>query len=105
MTTPTHPLIDAYVQAVQARVNGYFAKTSPNNKPPVIKAEPSRKYVRLVAEEHDGTYRSAIGFIEPVSGEIYKAAGWKAPAKGVRGRLSDIPAAVARTFPVNGSIS
>jgi len=33
--------------------------------------------------------RSVFFFVEKETGDVYKAAGWKAPAKGIRYRLAD----------------
>lgn len=50
--------------------------------------EPGRKYVKVVREEYwaspEGSKRiskSVHAFIEVATGDIYKAASWKAPAK------------------------
>jgi hypothetical protein len=47
--------------------------------------KPGRKYTRLVHSV--GSSRSVHCFIDK-AGNIYKAASWKAPAKGVRGTLA-----------------
>lgn len=41
--------------------------------------EKGSKFVKLFSS--DGSGRSAIGFIEIATGNLYKAASWKAPAK------------------------
>ena len=47
-------------------------------------AMPGRKYDRIVQESASGSKnRSVHAFIDS-EGNIYKAAGWSAPAKGVR---------------------
>ena len=46
-----------------------------------------RKYWRIVMG--DGPHRSVHAFVDPSTGDVYKAAGWKAPAKGVRYNLLD----------------
>ena len=46
--------------------------------------EPGRKYIKVVREEYwDNklTSKSVHAFIDAANGDIYKAAGWKAPAK------------------------
>lgn len=48
-------------------------------------SEAGRKNTRIVREAHG--QRSVYCFIENETGNILKAAGWKAPAKGVRGNL------------------
>ena len=45
--------------------------------------ESGRKYHKLIMETPDGS-RSVHAFVDRKSGEVYKSASWKAPAKGVR---------------------
>lgn len=44
-----------------------------------------KKYLRIV-DENSGN-KSAAGFIEKETGDIFKAASWKAPAKNKRGNI------------------
>jgi len=48
--------------------------------------EPGRKYIKVVREEYwdnniGRVSKSVHAFIDSVTGDIYKAASWKAPAK------------------------
>jgi hypothetical protein len=45
--------------------------------------QPGRKYDRIVAESSSGGQHS-YAFVEKATGFVFKAAGWSAPAKGVR---------------------
>lgn len=47
--------------------------------------ESGRKYHKIIME--DGANRSVHAFVDKKSGDVYKAASWKAPAKGVRYNL------------------
>lgn len=54
----------------------------------------SRKYLRIEMEtgvNHDGsvTQKSIHAFVDKSTGEVYKSASWKSPAKGVRFNLLD----------------
>lgn len=51
--------------------------------------EKGRKFLRVITAygQHN---RSVWGFVDVATGEIFKAASWKAPAKGVRGNLYDM---------------
>ena len=53
--------------------------------------EPRRgqRYVRIVQADLDGSHRSVHAFYDQRTGDVYKAAGWKAPAKIVRFNLLD----------------
>jgi hypothetical protein len=46
-------------------------------------AEGGRKYHKIVMEYENGQ-RSVHAFVDKKTGEVYKSASWKAPAKGVR---------------------
>ena len=47
----------------------------------------ARKYARIVSESTRGTNRSVFLFVEIATGNILKAASWKAPAKHARGNI------------------
>ncbi len=50
-----------------------------------------RKYIRLVRNEYTNTgdkiSSAAYCFVDTTNGNVLKAAGWKAPAKGARGNI------------------
>lgn len=58
-----------------------------------IETMPGRKYIRVVRADYTDTgetiSRSAYCFIDTTNGNVLKAAGWKAPAKGARGNIYD----------------
>lgn len=55
--------------------------------------EPGRKYFKIIQyDTYDGKiqpdgHRSVHAFVDKLTGDLYKAAGWKAPAKGARYNL------------------
>ncbi len=49
--------------------------------------ERGKKNARIIID--DGVQRSAWGFIELATGNILKAAGWKAPARHSRGNIAN----------------
>ena len=61
-----------------------------------VTLQPGKKYARIVRKDYtlDSTgarkynHGSAYGFVELATGNIYMAAGWKAPAKHVRGNIA-----------------
>ena len=53
-----------------------------------IVAEPGRKYIKLVVVSLAGDHRSVYCFLDR-SGNIYKAASWRTPAKHIRGNITD----------------
>jgi hypothetical protein len=73
----TDPQIEDFVAKVQAlQTDG-----------DVISFERLRKYIRIVTDH--GSQRSVWGFVDAANGDIYKAAGWKAPAKHKRGNIAN----------------
>jgi len=59
------------------------ARTTPTFNP-VYTAEVGRKYIRIVQNGHG---RHVHCFIDAETGDVLKAATWKAPAKDARGNL------------------
>jgi hypothetical protein len=51
---------------------------------------PGAKFVRIVMDTNPGQRygRSVHAFVDLATGDLYKAAGWKAPAKGARGNIA-----------------
>lgn len=47
-----------------------------------------RKYAKVVVVQY-GEVRSVYCFVNKENGDVLKAAGWKAPAKGARGNIYD----------------
>jgi len=96
MTTPI-PFAEAlagYVKTVQAINDEYYAKNFPNStavKSPLIVTEEGPKRVRIIKQDRIGDNRSVHTFIDKATGDILKAAGWKAPApNGKRGNIYDV---------------
>ena len=51
--------------------------------------EKGRKYARIVHITQPSKQRSAHAFVDLTTGDVYKSASWKSPAKGVRYNLLD----------------
>lgn len=49
--------------------------------------ESGRKYFKIVSQHLDGTAASVHAFVDKSTGDVYKAASWAQPAKGVRYNL------------------
>ena len=74
-------LVDNFKSRNHGKVGGYDA--------PVYKFYPEegRKYFKVIMEipnENRDPSRSVHAFVDKKTGEIYKSASWKSPAKGVR---------------------
>jgi hypothetical protein len=53
-----------------------------------LECEVGKRFIRLVASPYPPS-RHVHAFVEIETGNLLKAAGWKAPAKGARGNLLD----------------
>ena len=51
--------------------------------------EKGRKYARIIHVTKPSNQRSAHAFVDLNTGDVYKSASWKSPAKGVRFNLLD----------------
>jgi len=71
-------LMDNFKQRNHGKVGGYDA---PEYK--FYIQEGGRKYHKIVMEYDNGS-RSVHAFVDKKTGEVYKSASWKSPAKGVR---------------------
>ncbi len=65
-----------------------FQSSHPNSDPYKFYIESGRKYHKLIMETN-GNSRSVHAFVDKNSGAVYKAASFKAPAKGIRYYLLD----------------
>ena len=66
----------------------HFQSSHPNSDPYKFYIESGRKYHKLIMETGTGS-RSVHAFVDKNSGAVYKAASFKAPAKGIRYNLLD----------------
>ena len=60
-----------------------FKQSHPNSDPYTFSVESGRKYHKIVMETESQS-KSVHAFVDKKTGELYKAASYKAPAKGVR---------------------
>ena len=94
-TTTVTEQLETFRAAVEAAYVAHFTAQGYRLAPPTIAVEPGRKYARVITVE-PGT-RSAYCFVDMANGDIYKADGWKRPAKGVRGTIYNLKSAQAGT--------
>jgi len=66
-----------------------FKTHHPNSDPYKFYIESGRKYHKIIMETDSGS-RSVHAFVDKKTGEVYKPASFKAPAKIVRYRLLEI---------------
>jgi hypothetical protein len=85
----TDQQLESFRAALDAANAAHYAKEYPGL--PLgyfggVTVERGPKNARFVIES--GATRSVLLFVELETGNILKAAGWKAPAKGVRGNIA-----------------
>jgi hypothetical protein len=71
--------------AVQVRQEDHYRANYTNLTPPTLVVKENARYVRL-SWQGSGN-ESVFCFVEKTTGDIFKAAGWKAPAKHKRGSI------------------
>jgi hypothetical protein len=71
----------AYLEALQAKSNGYFSRSLKNIAGDQISFEVGRKFVKVIRTYGDPEHgqSSVVNFVEGSTGLIWKAAGWKQP--------------------------
>lgn len=71
-----------FLDKLQAHVIQDFDKfIKGSDRYPRLSLEKGSKYTKIVSADADGGSRSVFGFIENSTGNLWKAATWKAPAK------------------------
>jgi hypothetical protein len=95
--------LDLFQKTLQEYVNDHHVKAKNAGNPPKIATEFGTKWVKVISEL-TFDQRSVHCFIDP-SGDIYKAAGWGAPAKHKRGSIFDDNCGVGTVVNEYGAIS
>ena len=88
MNTLVSDRINQLIDAWNEKSKNYHIKQYPNSPLParVMAREDGNKFTKLVTADV-GPGKSAIAFVNLETGDIFKSASWKAPAKGVRGSV------------------
>ena len=73
--------VDHYAARLSDLMNGYCDM--------YFTVESARKFHKVWNQDQDGSHRSIAFFVDKKTGDVYKPASIKAPAKGVRYRLLD----------------
>lgn len=76
----------SFMEVMKHRIN--FGSGSPRLTPVDLIALDGKRYLKLAATEGgDNPPRYVTAFIDKQTGDVFKPAGWKAPAKHPRGNL------------------
>lgn len=76
--------IETFVKLWQYRFDAYFADHYKNLEPPKLTIQYGSKNAKIVRT--DGQ-TSVAGFVDLKTGDVLKAASWRAPAKHARGNV------------------
>ena len=101
MHNDTDLRVQEYLDLVIRLTTKHYAEHYPTLKAPTMYIEKGRKYHRVVSD-YDYGHRSVHAFIG-ADGKLYKAAGWKAPAKGARYDLNTDMEKLEQVFDPYGS--
>lgn len=83
-------LLVKFITNIQANVDAHYAKNYPRLTPEKIFAEPGgKRFVKIAKGVPGQPGKSVFCFVERSTGDVYKAASWKAPAKGIRGNIKN----------------
>lgn len=80
--------LENYLNKVQQHSDNDFKTNYPNSwangQAPKFNYQRTPKWYKVFRED---SQKCVFCFIDPSNGDIYKAAGWAAPAKGIRGNI------------------
>lgn len=82
--------IEKYAKEIQEAINKDYAKNVPNVLVPVTEVVYGKRYAKLcdkLVVNGKIISNSVHCFVDIATGDIYKAASWSTPAKGVRGNI------------------
>lgn len=91
-----------FIPTLDRFVAEHYSRSFPNLTPPTHSIMRGSKYVRIVATDKCGS-RRVYCFLD-WQGNIYKAAGWDAPAKHIRGTIFDAGFSLGNALTQYGAV-
>lgn len=92
--------LQRWLEAAQTIINENYASRFPSLTPTVLEMSDGRRYIRIDGIVDGGRgQRSVWAFIDKWSGDVLRAATYKAPAKHARGNLFDTNGGVSELTP------
>ena len=80
--------IETFCTTIQNLIATHYAESYPNLTAPIIMTTTGKRYVKVIrTETGNGSGRTVIAFVDRTTGDVFKPAGWKAPAKHARGNV------------------
>jgi hypothetical protein len=90
---------DGFLKGARIIFDDYMTKHYPNNPKEEIVFKKGKKYIKLIRQAVDGSSGSVHAFVSIDTGDIFKPASFKAPAKGARGNIYDKQMGLGRMTP------
>jgi hypothetical protein len=77
--------IEIYIAKLTTCMATHYAQYGPTIPPPTIVIMPRQKYLKIVELDNSGSSnaRRVHSFIDKKTGDLYKAASWNAPPRGL----------------------
>lgn len=96
--------LEVWLEGAQEIINTDYAKNFPTLTAPALEMSDGRRYIRVDRIDGNGRgSRSIHVFIDKKTGDILKAASYKAPAKHARGNLFDASWGLQEMTPYGAS--
>lgn len=93
--------IEARIREFAVKLEDYYNADQPDYLQQKVTIITGKKFTKIAIGYVKSEGRSVYCFIDQSNGDIYKAASWKAPAKGVRGSIFNDNCDVGDDKPCN----
>lgn len=91
---------EGWLAACQKLVSDYHVAHYPNIPDTTLSLKWGQRYIKVIADDAAGRgQRSVWAFLDQTTGDVLKAASWKAPAPHARGNLFDETGGLGRVGP------
>lgn len=87
-TNTTIERVTELVNRLQTKMVDYTTKTYSNLTADQLEISIGIRYIKIIRVQTQGVGRSVYAFVDKLTGDILKPAGWNAPAKHARGNVN-----------------
>lgn len=84
---PCYVRFTEFIQQLQSMYDEHYRVNFTMLKRPDILYSEGKKFIKVITS---GSQQSVYCFVDKITGDIYKAAGWNVPAKGIRGSIYNV---------------
>lgn len=88
-TTDIKPAVEKYLDKIRAATDKEWQRNEYTFPQPIFTASFGPSWIRIESVTYGGKGQRSVHCFVNGAGDIFKAAGWKAPAKGKRGSIHD----------------